>query len=292
MFEQINFSAKPIPTGKEKQPNNSDWIYWGDDNCFPQFLVELFYESAYNNGIIESKVKHITSGGYTVEGSTESKAAANTFFRNGTSDKTIMDVIRKMTLDLEIFGGFAIKIVRKFDGSFGFIENLDFSSCRVNEEKNKIYKLAENKHPYAAKSDADTKVVRNGKEVHIQMTMIRSHFSPDNIEGIKVGDKVYFHVTNLEQDYDVPHGIAMIGANTSELLIMPGQTETFVWEPKQVGVWPFYCTDFCSALHQEMQGYVRVSPAGSKVPLSYSLGTNMPKAEGEEKSEGKEKNKK
>ena len=52
---------------------------------------------------------------------------------------------------------------------------------------------------------------------------------------------------------------------------MPGQTETFVWEPKQVGVWPFYCTDFCSALHQEMQGYVRVSPAGSNTPLIYSL---------------------
>ena len=142
----------------------------------------------------------------------------------------------------------------------------------IKPKSKKIFKLADNKHPYAAKSDADTKVVRNGKEVHIQMTMIRSHFSPDNIEGIKVGDKVYFHVTNLEQDYDVPHGISMIGANTSELLIMPGQTETFVWEPKQVGVWPFYCTDFCSALHQEMQGYVRVSPASSNIPLSWSLG--------------------
>ena len=140
-----------------------------------------------------------------------------------------------------------------------------------SENSKKLFKLEENTHPYAAKSDADTKVTRNGKEVHVQMTMIRSHFSPDNIEGIKVGDKVYFHVTNLEQDYDVPHGIAMIGANTSELLIMPGQTETFVWEPKQVGVWPFYCTDFCSALHQEMQGYVRVSPKGSNVPLSFTL---------------------
>ncbi|VAX26855.1 Nitrous-oxide reductase, partial [hydrothermal vent metagenome] len=135
----------------------------------------------------------------------------------------------------------------------------------------KIYRLEDNKHPYAAKSEKETKVVRKGKEVHIYMTTIRSHFAPDNIEGIKVGDKVYFHVTNLEQDYDVPHGIAMIGANTSELLIMPGQTETFVWEPKQVGVWPFYCTDFCSALHQEMQGYVRVSPRGSNVPLKWSL---------------------
>ena len=141
----------------------------------------------------------------------------------------------------------------------------------IEANSKKLYKLEENKHPYVAKSDADTKVVRKGNEVHVQMTMIRSHFSPDNIEGIKVGDKVFFHVTNLEQDYDVPHGIAMIGANTSELLIMPGQTETFVWEPKQVGVWPFYCTDFCSALHQEMQGYVRVSPKGSSVPITFTL---------------------
>jgi nitrous-oxide reductase len=142
----------------------------------------------------------------------------------------------------------------------------------IKSKSKKIYRLDENEHPYAAKSDADTKVVRDGNVVHIYMTTIRSHFSPDNIEGVKVGDKVYFHVTNLEQDYDVPHGISMIGANTSELLIMPGQTETFVWEPKQVGVWPFYCTDFCSALHQEMQGYVRVSPKSSNIELSWSLG--------------------
>ncbi len=142
----------------------------------------------------------------------------------------------------------------------------------VKARSRKIFNLTENKHKYAATSDADVRIERNGKEVHIYMTMIRSHFNPDNIEGIKVGDKVYFHVTNLEQDYDVPHGVSMIGANTSELLIMPGQTETFVWEPKQVGVWPFYCTDFCSALHQEMQGYVRVSPADSDLDLSWSLG--------------------
>lgn len=136
----------------------------------------------------------------------------------------------------------------------------------------KFYKLADNKHPYATLGAADSKVVREGKEVHIYMSTIRSHFTPDNIEGVKVGDKVYFHITNQEQDFDVPHGFAVIGANNSELLIMPGQTKTLVWEPKQVGVWPFYCTDFCSALHQEMQGYVRVSPANSNIELSWSLG--------------------
>ena len=136
----------------------------------------------------------------------------------------------------------------------------------------KIYRLDENNHPYGIKSPGDARVERDGRDVHIYLSTIRSHFTPDNIEGIRVGDRVYFHVTNHEQDFDVPHGFAAIGANTSEILVMPGQTKTIVWEPKQVGVWPFYCTDFCSALHQEMQGYVRVSPANSNLELSWSVG--------------------
>lgn len=145
-------------------------------------------------------------------------------------------------------------------------------SAEVLMEKSlKIFKLEDNHHPYATKTEAETRVVREGKDVHVYMTMIRSHSAPDNIEGIKVGDVVYFHVTNLEQDWDVPHGFAIKGANNSELLIMPGETRTLKWEPKDVGVYPFYCTDFCSALHQEMQGYARVSPANSNVELSWSL---------------------
>lgn len=135
----------------------------------------------------------------------------------------------------------------------------------------KFYDIAKNKHPYATKGEADSKVVRQGNKVHVYMTSIRSHFAPDNIEGIKVGDEVYFHVTNLEQDWDVPHGFAIKGNQNAELLIMPGETCTLKWVPKKPGMYPMYCTDFCSALHQEMQGYVRVSPAGSNVPLTYSL---------------------
>ncbi|MBK7566672.1 MAG: Sec-dependent nitrous-oxide reductase [Bacteroidetes bacterium] len=136
----------------------------------------------------------------------------------------------------------------------------------------KIYKLEENNHPYATKQEKEAKVVREGNKVHIFMTAIRSHLVPDNIEGVKIGDEVYFHVTNLEQDWDVPHGFAVKGANNAELLIMPGETQTLKWYPDRVGVYPFYCTDFCSALHQEMQGYIRVSPAGSSVPIIFSTG--------------------
>ncbi len=142
----------------------------------------------------------------------------------------------------------------------------------IKKNSLKIYKIEENTNPYVAKGEKETKVVREGNKVHIYATAIRSHFSPDNIEGIRVGDEVYFHVTNLEQDWDVPHGFAIKGAPTAELLIMPGETQTLKWIPEKTGMYPVYCTDFCSALHQEMQGYVRVSPAGSNVPLSFSLG--------------------
>lgn len=142
----------------------------------------------------------------------------------------------------------------------------------VMENQTRYYKLEDNHHPYGVKSEEETRVERDGNEVHVYMTTIRTHFAPDNIEGIKVGDKVYFHVTNLEQDWDVPHGFAVLGGNTAELLIMPGETRTYVWEPKKAGVVPFYCTDFCSALHQEMQGYVRVSPANSDTPIKFGTG--------------------
>lgn len=151
----------------------------------------------------------------------------------------------------------------------------------------KIYKIEDNKNPWATLGDNNARVERKGNEVHVYMTSIRSHFTPDNIEGVKLGDQVFFHVTNLEQDWDVPHGFAIKGANNAELLIMPGETQTLAWKPEKVGVYPMYCTDFCSALHQEMQGYIRISPAGSNVPLTY--GTGKTNAEPDEKKEGAEK---
>ncbi len=149
----------------------------------------------------------------------------------------------------------------------------------IKNKSVKFFKIDENTNPFVSKGEGTTKVVRTGNKVEVYMTCIRSHFSPDNIEGIKAGDEVYFHVTNLEQDWDVPHGFAIKGANTGELLIMPGETQTLKWIAEKPGMFPFYCTDFCSALHQEMQGYLRVSPAGSNVPLLFSTGKNYPKAD-------------
>jgi len=149
----------------------------------------------------------------------------------------------------------------------------------VSKNSVKFFKIEENGNPYASKGEGTTKVVREGNKVHVYATAVRSHFAPDNIEGIRMGDEVYFHITNIEQDWDVPHGFAVKGSVNAELLVMPGETQTLKWVPDRVGIFPMYCTDFCSALHQEMSGYIRVSPAGSSTPLTFSVGTNVPKAD-------------
>jgi nitrous-oxide reductase len=146
----------------------------------------------------------------------------------------------------------------------------------VRNNSVKFYKLEENTNAFVSRGEAESKVVRKGNRVDVYITAIRSHFSPDNIEGIKMGDEVYWHVTNLEQDWDVPHGFAIKGALTGELLIMPGETQSLKWTPEKPGMYPFYCTDFCSALHQEMSGYIRVSPKESNTALLFSTGKNLP----------------
>lgn len=141
----------------------------------------------------------------------------------------------------------------------------------IRERQVKFFKLAESGSPDVTRSEAEGGIKRTGKRVDVKMIAIRSHFAPDNLEGIEVGDTVYFHVTNIDQDWDIVHGFAVMGAQNANTVIPPGETRTIKWVPQSPAVYPFYCTDFCSALHQEMSGYARVSPAGSNVPLTANV---------------------
>jgi nitrous-oxide reductase len=141
----------------------------------------------------------------------------------------------------------------------------------IKDKQLKFFSLKDNASPWVARSEAETGIKRSGKRVDVKMIAIRSHFAPDNIEGIQQGDTVYFHVTNIEQDWDILHGFAIMGAENAELILQPGETRTLKWVAKSANIYPFYCTDFCSALHQEMSGYVRVSPASKAVALSATV---------------------
>ncbi len=121
-----------------------------------------------------------------------------------------------------------------------------------------VYPRAENTHPQAAWTAEETGVVRKGKTVEVKMMAIRSRFIPDRIE-LEEGDELVLHVTNVEQTPDMIHGLAIAEQNVN-IIFDPGETKTVRLKATKTGVFPFYCTNFCSALHQEMQGYVTVKP--------------------------------
>ncbi len=127
----------------------------------------------------------------------------------------------------------------------------------------KIYSLADNKDPTAVKSAEQARVVRKGRRVDAYMLTVRTHFTPDKFY-VAQGDTVYFHVTNVEQDEDITHGFGILFSNC-DMQVEPGETKTMRWVADKVGVVPFYCSNFCSALHQEMQGYIAVAPPGAKI---------------------------
>jgi len=95
------------------------------------------------------------------------------------------------------------------------------------------------------------------------MLAVRTHFTPDLLR-VAQGDTVYFHLTNVEQDDDITHGFGILNSNV-DMQVEPGETKTVRWVAARAGITPFYCSNFCSALHQEMQGYIEVAPAGSSV---------------------------
>lgn len=110
--------------------------------------------------------------------------------------------------------------------------------------------------PDAIWKPEDVKISRKGRNVEVWMMAVRSFFAPDVIR-VKKGDTVTIHITNIEQTRDELHGFAINEYNLN-LVIDPGETKTVTFKADKSGVYPFYCTNFCSALHQEMQGYMLV----------------------------------
>ncbi len=113
--------------------------------------------------------------------------------------------------------------------------------------------------PYKTRAGREKTVKTPGK-VEVFGTTIRSHITPEIIE-VEEGDEVIIHLTNLERAEDETHGFALYGHNVN-LSLEPGKTSTFSFTADKAGVYPYYCTEFCSALHLEMEGYLLVKPKG------------------------------
>ena len=119
----------------------------------------------------------------------------------------------------------------------------------------------EQKHPQSVRPGSE-RIDRSPGKVEVFGTLIRSHITPEIVE-VEEGDEVIFHLTNAERAEDETHGFA-INAHNINLSLEPGKTASARIVADRPGVYPYYCTEFCSALHLEMQGYLMVRPKGTK----------------------------
>jgi nitrous-oxide reductase len=109
-----------------------------------------------------------------------------------------------------------------------------------------------------ATKQGQERVEKTADGVHVHMVVIRSHYKPDTIR-VKEGDRVVMDITNVESAEDATHGFGLHGYNITAS-IDPGATQRVEFVASKAGVYPFYCTEFCSALHMEMTGWLTVEP--------------------------------
>ena len=129
-----------------------------------------------------------------------------------------------------------------------------------------VYTKDDNKDPNAIWDVKDASVTRNGRNVVVKMVAVRSSFTPTAFE-VNQGDHVTIYLTNIEQTTNESHGFGLVDYDIN-VLVDPGETRTIELTANKPGVFAYYCTKFCSALHQEMQGYMLVKPsAGGKAAL-------------------------
>lgn len=136
----INFAAIPLPDFKETK--NLEYVKFGSDNNYPNYLIELLNRSAKHNAILTGKVHYITGRGFAIKESVEEVAVQKIIqtIKNINSDDTIDELLYKHVTDLELFGSMAVQVIPRADGKgWAQLQHLDKSKIRTNKDKTRIF---------------------------------------------------------------------------------------------------------------------------------------------------------
>lgn len=136
----IKFENQKVP--EFKQVRGKDWIYWGEKNDYPDYLIELYMRSSTHNAIITGKVDYIIGEGWKANkiGSTiVNQAILNSFINKINPDQTLEEISEPIILDFEIFNAVAFEVIWSKSGRDFYLYHIPFNKLRTNEDQSKYY---------------------------------------------------------------------------------------------------------------------------------------------------------
>jgi hypothetical protein len=140
MIKLFKFDQVPLPVYKEVK--GKEYIYYGEKNDYPNYLLRIYNNSAKNNAIITGKVDYICGNGWTVKAEDEMQKAKvfGLIDRINTKQESLNELTKKLVTDLSIFGGYYLQVIwTKGTGEIAELYHVDYYKVRTNADNSEFY---------------------------------------------------------------------------------------------------------------------------------------------------------
>jgi hypothetical protein len=219
----LSFAEAKQPEYKEKKGEGGGYIEFGHKNEYPNYLVDLFNKSAKHNAIIKGKVNYITGNGFKIVG--DADPIGEQFIASANQSESLTEVLRKVSTDIEIFGGAYLQIIWSQVGeNLNEIYHIDYTKVRANED-NTQYWYSDNWKERNYKKEvynAFNSQVRTGTQI-LYLKEYRPNLNAYALPG-------YFGALNyIESDIEISKhvlGNAQTGFSASKLITLPNGEPT------------------------------------------------------------------
>jgi hypothetical protein len=140
MIKFLKFDQVPLPIYKEVK--GKDYIYYGERNDYPNYLLRIYNNSAKHNAIVTGKVDYICGNGWGVKSEDEMEKAKvfGMIDKVNRKEESLNELTNKLVTDLTIFGGYYLQVIwTKATGEIAELYHVDYYKVRTNADNSEFY---------------------------------------------------------------------------------------------------------------------------------------------------------